>query len=134
MGPRAAWRRSLAAVHQIEAGPRAPQRLRLASCYPQRRCTDGQGRDVSERRRDTSAPFSKAEVARIREALLTRGAVVDCPRCGSSLTFERPATSVASGPSVWWINCASCQRNLIVHAAILPSEGDASSGGGEPEQ
>ncbi len=89
---------------------------------------DGREREVNERRHDTSAPFSKAEVARIREAVLTPGAPVVCPRCESPLTLDHPA---ATGPNVWWVHCASCQRNLIVRAPTEPSQTDTPSGEGE---
>lgn len=60
---------------------------------------------------DTSAPFSKAEVATIRKAVLTPGASVECPRCGSALTFEERVVDEAS---VRWLHCTTCRRNLIV--------------------
>jgi transposase-like protein len=62
--------------------------------------------------KDTTPPFSKEEVARIREAVIKVGTSVDCPRCGSPLTFEA-VTGEAPGSS-WWINCTECRRNLVV--------------------
>ena len=48
-------------------------------------------RAVTERaKRDTQPPFSKEEVALIRNAVLTPGAAVECPRCGS---LSRPTAA-----------------------------------------
>ncbi len=69
---------------------------------------------VHERRHGTNAPFSKAEVALIRKAALTPGAEVECPRCGSPLSFERPEATAPAETVAWWIYCLTCQRNLIV--------------------
>jgi len=62
--------------------------------------------------RNTTPPFSKEEVARIREAVIKVGTCVDCPRCGSPLTFEAE-TGKAHG-SGWWISCTECRRSLVV--------------------
>jgi len=62
--------------------------------------------------KNTAPPFSKEEVARIREAVTKAGATVDCPRCGSPLSIEA-ATSEAYGSS-WWVHCTECGRNLVV--------------------
>ena len=63
-------------------------------------------------RRDTHPPFSKEEVALIRKAVMVPGAAVECPRCGSPLTIETVPGAVQDGG--WWIQCASCRRNLVV--------------------
>jgi len=62
--------------------------------------------------RNTTPPFSKEEVAGIREAVIKVGTSVDCPRCGSPLTFE--AVTGETPGSSWWINCTECRRNLVV--------------------
>ncbi len=62
--------------------------------------------------RNTAPPFSKEEVARIREAVFKAGAVVDCPRCGSALTIE--AVKGEAHGSSWWIHCTECRHNLVV--------------------
>ncbi len=72
-------------------------------------------RAVTERaNHDTQPPFSKEEVALIRKAVLTPGAAVECPRCGSLLTIERPVASDGTGAVLWSVHCATCRRNLIV--------------------
>jgi hypothetical protein len=62
---------------------------------------------------DTSAPFSKEEVAIIRKVILTPGASVECPRCGSALTLEDRVVGEAT-VAVLWVHCTTCRRNLIV--------------------
>jgi hypothetical protein len=42
----------------------------------------------------TSPPFSKGEVALIREAVMRPAALVACPRCGSRLAIETIAGEV----------------------------------------
>ncbi len=61
--------------------------------------------------RDTSAPFSKEEVAIIGKAVLTPGASVECPRCGSALTLEEPGVGETT---VRWLHCTTCRRNVII--------------------
>ncbi len=62
---------------------------------------------------DTSAPFSKEEVAIIRKAVLTPGASVECPRCGSTLTLEECVVGETT-VAVLRVHCTTCRRNLIV--------------------
>jgi DNA-directed RNA polymerase subunit RPC12/RpoP len=62
---------------------------------------------------DTSAPFSKEEVAIIREAVLTPGASVECPRCGSALTLKERVVGETT-VALLWVHCTTCRRNLIV--------------------
>ena len=64
--------------------------------------------------RDTSAPFSKEEVAIIRKAVLTPGASVECPRCGSALTLDEERVVGEATVAVLWVQCATCRRSLIV--------------------
>ncbi len=65
-------------------------------------------------RHNTSPPFSKEEVALIREAVMSPGARVECPRCGSPLTIETVAGEVqAAGRR---IHCEECRRTLVVHS------------------
>ena len=76
-----------------------------------------------EDKRATMAPFSKEEIAVIRKAIVTPGATLDCPRCGTLLTPER-STATEGKPVIVWLYCASCQRNLIVRD--LPEDLDDS--------
>jgi hypothetical protein len=64
--------------------------------------------------RNTGPPFSKEEVALIREAVMGPDVLVECPRCGSPLTIETVAGAVQGGG--WWIHCEECKRNLVVHS------------------
>ena len=75
-------------------------------------------------RHDTQPPFSKEEVALIRKAVTTPGAAVECPRCGSLLTAERPVADEGTGAAVWWVHCATCKRNLIVRNRAEPPPAD----------
>ncbi len=61
---------------------------------------------------NTVPPFSKEEVAEIREAVINAGTTVDCPRCASPLTIE--AVKGEARGSSWWIHCTECRRNLVV--------------------
>ena len=72
---------------------------------------------MNEPRHPTHAPFSKEEVALIREAVLTPAASIECPRCGSPLTLAEPTVgeTARAKAAAWWLHCATCQRNLIVH-------------------
>ena len=80
---------------------------------------------VTERaKHDTQPPFSKEEVALIRKAVLTPGAAVECPRCGSLLSTEGPVTGEGTGPTAWWLHCATCRRNLIVRNLTEPPPAD----------
>ncbi len=73
---------------------------------------------------DTQPPFSKEEVALIRKAVLTPGAAVECPRCGSLLSSEGPAAGEGTGAVVWSLHCATCRRNLIVRNLTEPPPAD----------
>ena len=82
--------------------------------------------EIVTRREDptTNAPFSKEEIALIRQAIVTPGATVECPRCGTLLTPEGPIAVDAAEGDVLWLCCATCKRNLIVRD--LPDEHRAS--------
>ncbi len=71
---------------------------------------------------NTNPPFSKEDVALIREAV-TAGRQVECPQCGSPLTAERPVAGEGTGEAVWWIHCTTCRRNLILHDLTEPPLG-----------
>jgi ribosomal protein S27E len=65
-------------------------------------------------RHNTGPPFSKEDVALIREAVMNPGARVACPGCGSPLTIE---TVAGEGQGAGWrIHCEKCRRNLVVHS------------------
>ncbi len=74
--------------------------------------------------RSTSAPFSKEEIALIKEAVLTPGAMVECPRCGTLLKTDTHPATEAHTPSVLWVFCETCKRNLIVRD--IPTDRDSS--------
>lgn len=64
--------------------------------------------------RPTGVPFAADEAAKIREAIVTPGARIVCPRCGGALT---PGTPIAGGGSitaVWELRCDHCQRIVLV--------------------
>ena len=65
-------------------------------------------------RHNTSPPFSKEEVALIREAVVSPGSRVECPGCGSPLTIETVAGDMQG--TGWRIHCEQCRRNLVVHS------------------
>ncbi len=68
------------------------------------------GRD----QRTTSAPFSKEEITLIKRAILTPGAMVDCPRCGILLKIDAYLAADVPGTKALWVFCETCKRNLIV--------------------
>ncbi len=74
--------------------------------------------------RSTSAPFSKEEIAQIKQAILTPGALVECPRCGTLLKTDPYLATEAHKPKVLWVFCETCKRNLIVRD--LPTDRDGS--------
>ncbi len=73
---------------------------------------------------DTQPPFSKEEVALIRKAVVTPGAAVECPRCGSPLTAEGPVAGEGTGAAVCQLHCATCRRNLILRNLTEPPPAD----------
>jgi len=73
--------------------------------------------------RPTSAPFSKEEIALIREEILTSGAMVECPRCGTLLKTEPYLATEADKPKVLWVFCETCKRNLIVRELLTDRGG-----------
>ncbi len=64
--------------------------------------------------RSTSAPFSKEEIAKIKQAILTPGSLVECPRCGTLLKTDPYLATEVDKPKVLWVFCETCKRNLIV--------------------
>ncbi len=74
--------------------------------------------------RSTSAPFSKDEIALIKQAILTPGAMVECPRCGTLLKTDAYPAAEAHKPKVLWVFCETCKRNLIVRD--VPTDHDGS--------
>ncbi len=64
--------------------------------------------------RTTSAPFSKEEITLIKKAILSSGATVDCPRCGTLLKVDAYMATDMPGKKVLWVFCETCKRNLIV--------------------
>ncbi len=74
--------------------------------------------------RSTSAPFSKEEIALIKQAILTPDALVECPRCGTLLKTDPYLATEAHKPKVLWVFCETCKRNLIVRD--LPTDRDGS--------
>ncbi len=74
--------------------------------------------------RPTSAPFSKEEIAQIKQAILTPGALVECPRCATLLKTDPYLATEKHKPKVLWVFCETCKRNLIVRD--LPTDRDGS--------
>ncbi len=74
--------------------------------------------------RSTTAPFSKEEIELIKQAILTPGALVECPRCGTLLKTDPYLATETDKPKVLWVFCESCKRNLIVRD--LPTDRDGS--------
>ncbi len=74
--------------------------------------------------RSTSAPFSKEEIALIKQAILTPGAMVECPRCGTLLKTDAHLATEAHKPKVLWVFCETCRRILTVRD--LPTDRDGS--------
>jgi hypothetical protein len=58
-------------------------------------------------RHNTSPPFSKEEVALIREAVVSPSSRVEYPGCGSPLTIEAVAGDVQRAG--WWIQLRKMQ-------------------------
>jgi hypothetical protein len=73
--------------------------------------------------RDTSAPFSKEEIALIKQAILTPGAMVECPRCGTLLKIDTHPAMEEHKLKVLWVFCETCKRNLIVRDVPTDSAG-----------
>ena len=74
--------------------------------------------------RSTSAPFSKEEIALIKQTILTPGAMVECPRCETLLKTDPYLATEADEPKALWVFCETCKRNLIVRD--LPTDRDGS--------
>ncbi|MFQ6046329.1 MAG: response regulator [Gemmatimonadales bacterium] len=60
------------------------------------------------------APFSPDESARIRESIVTPGAPLACPRCGSQLHIGEPLAAGGSIAAPWELHCEFCMRSMIV--------------------
>ena len=73
--------------------------------------------------RSTSAPFSKDEIALIKQAILTPGAMVECPRCGTLLKTDAYLAAEAQKSKVLWVFCETCKRNLIVRDLPIDRDG-----------
>ncbi len=74
--------------------------------------------------RSTTAPFSKEEIELIKQAILTPGALVECPRCGTLLKTDPYVATEKHKTKVLWVFCETWKRNLIVRD--LPTDRDGS--------
>ncbi len=76
------------------------------------------GRTPKGRDRDTPVTFSKKEVDRIRQMIVTPGTDLTCPRCHAPLESQ----TIAGGgtiEAVWELTCSECRRSVI--ARDLPT-------------
>jgi hypothetical protein len=64
--------------------------------------------------RTTSLPFSRSEIASIREGVESSREPVECPRCGCALTRERLASTAQFNGLL--VSCTICRRNLVVRS------------------
>ena len=63
--------------------------------------------------RETPVTYSKKEVDRIRQMVVTPGTDVTCPRCNAPLESQ----TIAGGgtiEAVWELTCSECKRSMIV--------------------
>ena len=68
------------------------------------------------------ASFSKDEIALIKQTILTPGAMVECPRCGTLLRSDSCLATEAHMPKVLWVSCEACKCGLLIHD--LPTDRD----------
>lgn len=65
--------------------------------------------------------FSLRESATIRKQIVTRGARLLCPRCGSSLVLgPAQAGRDPDDTGSWELRCEPCQRRLVVRRPDMP--------------
>ncbi len=118
-GPRHRW-----GVHYVMGSRQAPilgSGARTAACACEIRTAEDivTGPDS----RSTTAPFSKEEIALIKQAILTPGAMVECPRCGTLLKTDAHLATEEHNAKVLWVFCETCKRNLIVRDLPTDREG-----------
>ncbi len=70
-------------------------------------------RDTSSHDRDTPVTYSKKEVDKIRQMIVTPDTDLTCPRCNAPLESQ----TIAGGgtiETVWQLTCPECRRIMIV--------------------
>jgi len=70
------------------------------------------GRRHTDRRRETPAPYSPDDAARIRLAVKTDPLLVTCPLCYRHLSAIR--SNVISGAEIWEVRCPDCRRTALI--------------------
>ncbi len=68
---------------------------------------------MSPHDRDTPVSYSKKEVDKIRQMIVTPDTDVTCPRCNAPLESQ----AIAGGgtiETVWELTCPECRRSMIV--------------------
>ncbi len=70
-------------------------------------------KDTSSHDRDTPVTFSKKEVDKIRQMIVTPDSDLTCPRCNAPLESQ----TIAGGgtiEAVWELTCSECRRSMII--------------------
>lgn len=70
------------------------------------------GRRLTDRRRDTPAPYSKDDTSRLRLMVKSDPYLITCPICYRQLTPAR-AEGVAGG-DIWEVRCPDCRRTALI--------------------
>ena len=68
---------------------------------------------TSSHDRDTPVTYSKKEVDKIRQMIVTPGTDLTCPRCNAPLESQ----TIAGGgtiEAVWELTCSECRRSMMV--------------------
>jgi len=71
-------------------------------------------KDPNSHERDTPVTYSKKEVDRIRQMIVTPDTDLTCPRCNAPLESQ----AIAGGGTieiVWELTCSECRRSMIAH-------------------
>ncbi len=69
--------------------------------------------DTSPHDRETPVTYSKKEVDKIRQMIVTPDADITCPRCNAPLESQ----TIAGGgtiEAVWELTCSECRRSMMV--------------------
>ena len=92
--------------------------LRAREELAKRAAARGMQKDTSPHDRETPVTYSKKEVDKIRQMIVTPGTDLVCPRCNAPLESE----TIAGGgtiEAVWELTCSECRRSVI--ARDLPT-------------
>ncbi len=69
--------------------------------------------DTSTHNRDTPVTFSKKEVDKIRQMIVTLDADLTCPRCDAPLESQAIAEGGTVEAPVWELTCSECRRRML---------------------